>query len=636
MKKTLFLCVCLTAMIIQAQETDTTDHIQLTEMQTAEMMMSFQANPNTANYDVSYLRLEFSVNPSVYFISGDVTTYYTALSPMQTIVFDLATSMTVGAVMQRDEPLAFSQQNNELIISLSETLQTGTLDSLTISYAGMPPSGAFPGFATGTHAGTPVMWTLSQPYAAKDWWPCKQDLTDKIDSIDVHITAPAIYTSVSNGLEISQQITGNQKTTHFRHQYPIPAYLIAFAVTNYQVFEQQAGTFPYEFPIVNYIYPENFTQASNSLAVTLPIMDLFESRFGTYPFASEKYGHAQFGWGGGMEHTTVSFMGSWGRNLIAHELAHHWFGNQVTCGSWKDIWLNEGFATYLSGLVVEHLDGDAAFVNWKTNMSDNITNFTGGYVYLQENDLNSVARIFSSRLSYNKGAMVLHMLRWKLGDEDFYQALQNYLNDPALAYGYAVTDDLKSHLEAVSGMDLTEFFNDWLYNEGYPSYTVTANNLPQGMVQIQINQTQSHPSVSFFEMPVEIRLIGAQGQTVDVVLEHEFNGQVFEALVGFDVQQVIFDPNKHIISRDNDAFLSTADLSFERDITLAPNPANNSTTINTPTDITVTEATIYNLLGQKILTTSQQTIPLQGLSSGQYWVKIDTNQGTIYKKLIKN
>src|SRR5690606_10981156 len=128
---------------------------------------------------------------------------------------------------------------------------------------------------------------------------------------------------------------------------------------------QTAGTSPYTFPIINYLYPENYQSAVNQLAVTLPIMNLFENLFGTYPFHQEKYGHAQFGWGGGMEHTTVSFMGSFSRGLIAHELAHHWFGNKVTCGTWQDIWINEGFAEYMAGLVVASLYGDEPFANWK-------------------------------------------------------------------------------------------------------------------------------------------------------------------------------------------------------------------------------------------------------------------------------
>src|SRR5690606_18398292 len=329
---------------------------------------------------------------------------------------------------------------------------------------------------------------------------------------------------VSNGLQTSVVTNGANKTTVWQHSYPIPAYLVAIAVTNYSVFTQTAGTAPNEFPIINYYYPENFA-AVPQLAQTLPIMDLFESLFDTYPFANEKYGHAQCGFGGGMEHTTISFIGSFGRNLIAHETGHQWFGDKVTCGTWNDIWLNEGFATYLSGLVVEHLDGPEEFVDWKNGLINNITSQPGGSLYVPESQLNNVGRIFSSRLSYNKGAMVVEMLRWKLGDENFYQGLRNYLNDPALAYDFAVTADLQSHLEAVSGIDLDELFADWIYGERYPTYHITAQNVGQ-QVQFTFDQVQSHPSVSFFEMPLPVRVFGANGEQADLVLQNTADLQI--------------------------------------------------------------------------------------------------------------
>src|SRR5690606_12032577 len=339
---------------------------------------------------------------------------------LNSIVFDLADTMNVSQVLKNGNPLTFSHSGDELTINFPQPILESTLDSLTIYYSGIPDDPE-DSFTTHTHNGVPALFTLSQPYGAKEWWPCKQDLNDKIDSIDVVIKAPSIYTAVSNGVQQSIELDGlGNKITHFKHNYPIPAYLVAIAVTNYQTFTQLAGTAPNTFPIINYFYPENFNTASTQVAVTLPIMDLFEEKFGTYPYANEKYGHAQFGWGGGMEHTTVSFMGGFSRNLIAHELAHQWFGNKVTCGSWSDIWLNEGFAEYLSGLVIENLDGESSFVNWKANKKIIITSQPAGSVYVPEAEALNVSRIFSSRLSYNKGAMVVHMLRYLLGDAAFF------------------------------------------------------------------------------------------------------------------------------------------------------------------------------------------------------------------------
>lgn len=636
MCKTYFYTLLLFCLPMLGQESlKELQEISESELKSASQTIAFSANPNTQNYDMVYQRLDLAVDPAVYFVSGNVTAHYKALQSMSSITFDLAHQLTVGSVMKGTTSLTFTQANNELVIALPQTLAAGTLDSLQISYAGMPPT-TEDAFTTGTHGGTPILWTLSEPYGAKDWWPCKQDLTDKIDSLDVYLTIPQIYTAVSNGLEKSQLINANNtKTTHFEHNYPIPAYLVAIAVTNYQIFTQTAGTVPNDFPIVNYIYPENYASVVNSLAQTLPIMNLFETLFETYPFSEEKYGHAQFGWGGGMEHTTVSFMGSFGRGLIAHELAHQWFGDKVTCGTWKDIWLNEGFATYLSGLVIENLDGPPQFVTWKNSLITNITSQPGGYVYLHDSDLTNVNRIFSSRLTYNKGAMVLEMLRWKLGDVAFFQGVKNYLADTNLAYGSAVTTQLRTHLETASGQSLAEFFNHWLYQEGYPTYTLNAQNVSGSNVQITVNQTQSHSSVSFFKMPLEVRLTGANGEQQDLVLNHTVNGQVFTEPIPFPVTGIVFDPNKHLISKDNSATLSVDTLALEAALQLYPNPTNGSLTLAMPTTVSLEGVTVYNALGQKVSESSTATFSIAALAEGVYHVAIRTSQGTFHKKVLK-
>src|SRR5690606_12413752 len=202
------------------------------------------------------------------------------------------------------------------------------------------------------------------------------------------------------------------------------------------------------------------------------------------------------------------FMGSFGRNLIAHELGHHWFGNKVTCGSWKDIWLNEGFATYMSGLVVENLDGDASFKNWKQQMLNSITSAPDGAVFLKDTDTLSVNRIFNQRLSYNKGAMLLHMLRKKLGDAHFFQGLKNYLNHPDHAFGYARSEDFMAIMEQTSSVDLSGFFDDWLYGEGYPSFNLEWSQATPTEIRLTLEQLQSHASVSFFEVDLPVRLVG--------------------------------------------------------------------------------------------------------------------------------
>ena len=635
-----FLVVCLLIFgHISSATAQELIKIAESEAKSAATKINFKANPNTSNYDITYHKLEFTVDPAIAAISGKVTTTFTALNNLSTVIFDLDDNMTVTSVTQNGNAVTFSQNSNdELVITLQNTLNQGNSTSVIIDYNGNPTSNGFGSFEVNTHgaSNTPVLWTLSEPYGALGWWPCKQDLNDKIDTIDVYITAPEQYVSVSNGLEQSTTTTLGYKTTHFKHQYPIPAYLIAIAVTDYKTYSHQVSHNENNFPIINYVYPENLTSAQNNTLITVDIMEHFIDLFGDYPYKNEKYGHAQFGWGGGMEHTTVSFMGNFNRGLIAHELAHQWFGNKITCGSWKDIWLNEGFATYLSGLTIAHLDGDASFKSWRNSTINSVTSSKNGAVYLTDADTTSVGRIFNSRLSYNKGAMVLHMLRKKLGDTHFFDALKNYISDPDLAYNYAKTPDLMAHLETVSGLDLNEFFNDWVYNQGYPTYNVNWHQPTTNTISIQLNQTQSHASVSFFEANVPIRLYGSNGEVLDLVLDNLTNGETFIENVNFSVSAINIDPDSHLISKNNTTTLGIENNPFIlENISLFPNPVSDILTIETSKKITFKSATIYNAPGKEILTSTNKEINLSKLSKGVYFIKVFTDAGNLYKKIIK-
>ncbi len=620
-----------------------TDDISEAEAKAAMGLFTPQRNMNTGNYDIKYARLELNVNPTQAFISGKVTSHFEAKENMNTVTFELVDNMTVSAVTQRGTPLSFTQNNNdEVVITLPQMQNQGVLDSLSISYSGNPISSGFGSFEIDTHNGDPVMWTLSEPFGAKAWWPCKQDLIDKIDLLDVYITTPRFnpsneeYVAVSNGLELSQTVNGSNKTTHYKHQYPIPAYLVAIAVTNYTVYSHTVANNGNPFEIVNYIYPEDLSYAQSRTPVTVDIMNLFADLFEPYPYANEKYGHAQFGWGGGMEHTTVSFMGSLGRGLIAHELAHQWFGDKVTCGSWQDIWLNEGFATYLAGIVIENLDGEAAFRSWKQDKISSITDYPDGSVYIPAQDTTSVNRIFSSRLSYNKGSMVLHMLRKKLGDVVFFQGLKDYLADPALAYGYAKTPDLIRNMETASGEDLSEFFDDWIYGEGYPRFTIRWNQATAGSLNVKISQFQSHPSVSYFEVPVPLRLHGTQGETLDIILDNTFDGQTFQPVVPFTVNGVQFDPEYDIISKNNQVLLGTGDLTFDQQMVLYPNPTSGIINLHKPDGLQVNQVRIYNVLGQMLYSKAySETIDVSKFSKGILFFQLETAQGVINKTIVR-
>ncbi len=609
---------------------------------TTNWNQSLIINPNTSNYDITYHRLEWTINPNVTTtsIAGVVTTYWKAKSPMNTVTFDLKDNMSVSQVRQRTTNLSFTHSNDELVITLPSTQSIGVLDSLSITYSGIPASGGFGYFNQSTHNSVPIVWSLSEPYGAMYWWPCKQDLNDKADSVDIIVTHPRYYSgsteykTASNGVLISETISGANKITHWRHNYPIPAYLIAFSITNYVAYTNWAyeGT-PQAIPILNYVYPEGLTTAQSNTPITADLIELYGDLFEVYPYADEKYGHAQFPWGGGMEHTTMSFMVNFGRSLIAHELAHQWFGDKITCGSWEDIWLNEGFATYCEGLTIEALDGSNAFKSWRSGKISNITGSTGGSVFCT--DTTSVNRIFDGRLSYNKGSMVLNMLRYKLGNTQFFQSIKNYLSDPNLAYGYARTIDLQNHFEAQSGMDLDEFFADWFMGQGYPSYQLQWSQ-SAGQVFIVVNQTQSNPSVSFYEMPLPIKITGTGGEIQWLRLEHTSNGQLFTQPVSFTISQIEIDPDLELISKNNTVVLDVLDEE-DNDLVVFPNPTSGFIQIQTANGIELKEISLFNSNGQLLLHQNAQNlfIEMSSFPTGTFMLQVKTEKGILYKTILK-
>lgn len=644
MKMILSMVFMLVSVLFYAQKQDVFKNVVEAEAKSASQIIFHRANQNTGNYDIKYHRIELNIDPAQVGLSGNITTYFEAKSNTSEIIFDLASNMTVQDVLQRGNSLSFTQNTaDELVITLPGVLNQGVLDSLTVSYSGTPISTGFESYSQTTHNGVPIVWTLSQPYGAKAWWPCKQDLNDKIDSIDVYLTTPRFtpqnedYVAVSNGKELSQVVNGLHKTTRFKHRYPIPAYLIAIAITNYSIYTEEVPNNGNPFDIVNYVYPESLGAAQAGTPITLDIMNFFIDKFEPYPYADEKYGHAQFGFNGGMEHTTISFMGNFSRELITHELAHQWFGNKVTCGSWQDIWLNEGFATYLYGLVIEEFDGNTAFNNWKQQRNNFITSQPNGSVYIQPQDTVNVARIFSSRLSYNKGAMVLHMLRKKMGDDNFYQGLRNYLTHPDLAFNYAKTSDFIPIMEAASGLDLTEFFNDWLFNQGYPSFNVIWSQPNSNQIRINLSQSTSHPSVDFFETDVTLKLFGAQGEVQEIDLSHTEQNQEFVESVNFVVVSVIFDPNVDLISRNNLVTLSVENFDVANNIEISPNPVTSHLTIIKPDFAEIFGYSIYNSIGQKVIESNRfsDIINLENLVTGFYIIQFQLVNQVINKTLLK-
>lgn len=593
-----------------------------------------------ANIDIKYHRMDLTLDPAVNFISGSVfTIFQTTEANVNEISFELDNTMTVDSVIFQNQSINFADSGSYLVnIYLPITLQDQSLDSVQIFYHGAPGMGSgFGAFIQTTHANAPIIWTLSEPYGAREWWPNKNDLSDKIDSLDVFVHTTAGQRVASNGVLVSEKIEGSGKLFHWKHRYPIATYLVAVAVTNYAAYSDFASISSGTVEVLNYIFPEDSATVVAQTPNVIESIQLYSNLFIDYPYADEKYGHAQFGWGGGMEHQTMSFMGGFTHSLMAHELAHQWFGDMVTCGSWHDIWLNEGFATYLTGLTYENMPGTPWWGIWKEQTSSHVMQETYGSVYCD--DTTSVNRIFSSRLSYSKGAYVLHMLRWVCGDSAFFAGIHNYLLDPNLTFGYAHTSDLKSHLETASGLNLTEFFSDWYYGQGYPTYNVTTYQSSADSISILLNQTTSNSSVSFFEMPVPIRLKGNNIDTI-VVLNNTFSGQEFKINVNSFIDTVEFDPDIHLIALSN--ISTNVGINIPEDKTLLeimPNPTKDIALIKSKKPMQSVE--LIDINGRIInnfdnIKSKTFEVDLSNYANGIYIIRIITESDNIVRRIIKN
>lgn len=641
MKKIYFLI--LSILIVQ-QLYAQNDNIEMKGLRAKEMksfankMAAGNINPNTLNYDLQYQRLDLTINPSVYSVSGSVTSHFKPNQSMSSIYFDLDNQMTVSQVQYHGNTLVFQQiaGTKELRINFQSALPANVLDSLTVTYSGAPAT-ANNSFFNGSQGGTAVLSTLSEPYGAQDWFPTKQSLNDKIDRVDIKVTTPSQYSVASNGRFMSETtLPGSLKRTFWRTQYPTAAYLVALSVTNFVKLTDTIGNPP--FPFINYVFPATSTNTTSmsNIEWTKTVMNTFETYFGPYPFRNEKYGHMEFQAGGGMEHQTMTSMGGWTKQLVAHELTHQWFGDKVTCGAWNDIWLNEGFATFGEHLANEKLIlSNADFLSYLLSQKNYVTSLPGGSVYVADSNLGSVGTIFSGRLSYSKGGYVLRMLKWILGDTAFYQALQDYHARPALAYNYAKTQDFNASLLQSTGRDFTGFFNDWIYGEGYPTYDIRWRQ-SGNTVTFKASQTQSSSTVSFFDMPLPIKVNGTGGQVAYFALNNTTNDQYFLQTVAFPVASVEFNYEYQILEKNStvtqDNTLSTADFSKD-EFALYPNPAKNELSlkgIDKPTDFT-----IYFTDGKLVKTGTYQpekSINISELVPGAYVFKIKDKNIKFLKK----
>jgi hypothetical protein len=600
----------------------------------ALLMMSFlpqgisQAPPTFRNFaaaetDVHYQDMRVEIDPAINAVAGVITFYFTSrIDDLQRFVVDYRDDLTIDYIRRGNADLSFSRSDNLITIDLGKQLTTGEKDTVSISYAS---EGIL---RQETHNGNPLISTDLELDML--WYPGKRDLTDKIDSVDIYVTTPPDQYVAGNGTLEGIENIGGQWIHHWRHRHPIATtYLLELAITNYTIVEDSVllrdGTM---LPIYHYLYPESVNALAGELAATPDIMQFFEDRFGPYPFADEKYGHAQYTAGGALEVQTMPFMGFFNFDVIAHEMAHQWFGNTITFGSWTDIWLSEGMAEYLSGLAVEALR-PTEWNGVKTSKINSITSQPGGSVYVT--DTTDLSVIFDGRLTYNKGFYLSHMLRWVVGDSAFFLACRNFLQEHYDSF--ARTRDFQEQLETVSGKSLDGFFEDWFYGEGYPSYTVTWTQ-QQDSVILWIDQVQSDPSVPYFEMPVPIAAYRF-GIVADTVFQHTYEHQRFAIYVGTNqVSQLLFDQDKWILSKGNKVTkLITAIPEIATDsILIYPNPASDFIELSGAESVDEIEFIhVTGLPGVRHVVGTR--VSLEGLAQGYYILVLrDRNKAIVSRR----
>ena len=522
------------------------------EIQTASSSLrNVISSPSGASFRVHHYRCEWNINPSVRYISGRVRCDFRITADTASLFwFDFSSQLSVDSVKFRGAAVSSGFSGNQLFwVKTNQTLSNGQHDSISIYYRGVPPNSGFGSFNKQSHAGQPIIWTMSCPYASSDWWPCVNNHRIKVDSIDQIIRVPLNCRAAGNGKLLAELTDDSSRTMYWKHSHPIAPYLVATAVTNYASFKNKVQLSSMvqgdSLDVLNFVYPESLNSATFNLPKIAPVLRFYDSLVAPYPFRNEKYGHAQFGWGGGMEHQTMSFMTNFTLSLQAHELAHQWFGNHITCRSWTDVWLNEGWATYMAALAEEKL-GTANFASWLNTTQNAVKASPGGSVWVD--DTSDINRIFDYRLTYRKGALLLHMLRWELGDSAFWAGVRTYQSDADLVYSYADTRQFLQHLEQASGKNLASFEQEWFYGQGFPNLQFRLSAEGNGIYRLRIGQSGSHSSVPFFHLKIPVKIAGG-GQDSSMIFYPDSSGQEYLISLPFVPASLVFDSQKWLLAK---------------------------------------------------------------------------------------
>ena len=656
MKKYTFLLIVFWISVVgMSQKSDILLNHYQNEFETFKEFVKYgETIKGDTNIDVKFYYINIEIGIESPFVGGDVTCLFEPLvNNLDEVVLNLNSALTVDAVSAPCE--SFYQDGDLIYISLQDEVNPGELVELTISYQGVPVmAGGYKGMRYETHGNNePIIATLSTPYLAHYWYPCKDGPQDKPDSVYMDITIPdevingQELMAISNGLLEYVIDNGDTKTFQWRHRYPVVTYYVMAAVSNYTVYEDEFnGTSGESFPLLYYVFQESLPVIPQGVEDMPDVIQFYSDVFGTYPFSNEKYGMTELGFYGAIENQTNTIQNnlslSW-FDVTIHELAHMWFGDMVTCADWHHGWLNEGFASYAEALWYEHVDG---FEGYKQNMENNEF-WNAGTLYLQnaQDTFNTFPAII-----YAKGAYVVHMLRGVVGDDVFFDALMDYTQHPDFKYKNASTEDLQGVFETASGLDLNIFFEQWVYDERYPFYYYNYLQNSENEVAFVIHQAQEelYGYRPVFEMPVRVQFNFDGGGDTTLTFWNDQQTQTYFFELDEEISSVELDPDKWILRKtlfDPGFPVSVNEKIIDENFLVYPNPFTQQVNIEFNHElIYVSEIQVLDLQGRlvKVLPYNKgMKISWDGtndtgvkVDQGMYFIEIKTSSNTYLERVL--
>ncbi len=610
---------------------------------TAVSVSAIAADPN--DYDVTFYHLDLNVSDSSTFLSGSTAIHIRSkINALSSIVFDFSNQLVTDSVQVDGIEASWSHQSSQLFITPANPINNGALVIVRIFYHGLGKNteteGIYSQFVSNWNRR--VTWTLTESFSALNFFPCKQSLTDKADSVYVFLSTDSHLKAGSNGLlTASVPLEGNRVRYEWKSRYPIAYYLISLAVSDYMDYSFYVKVPGYNDSILvqNYIIndPDYLVQNKENIDRTGDLIVLYSELFGLYPFSDEKYGHCLAPFSGGMEHQTMTTLINFSFLLVAHELTHQWFGDHVTCSTWQDIWINEGFASYGEYLAYQYLVSQENADNWIQSCNNIVKSASGGSVYVPAISAGDEGRIFNSRLSYKKGASIIHMLRQEIGsDSQFFNIITSFLS--RYGNGNASGADFRDHVEEQSGRDYNQFFEQWYFGEGYPIHAIRWDHRND---TLYINSLQT-PSTGnqFFNLLFEFRATGDNVDTI-VTFRQDAEFKQWQIYLPGNVSNIEADPGHWLLADLSDiSMINETDI--EIGFTVMPNPARNTVKIEPNNGQPAGRYTIYmadasgKIMVKRESVQQSESINVNSYPSGLYFIIIKQGRKSYYKKLIIN